>query len=127
MKKRLLWFWAGSGAIVLLLAGVPLTGRARVAPQPQASNFRNIQVLTMMTDREIQQTMQAWAEQFGVTCFECHVQGDFASDEMRRKQVARQMAEMVLSLDQTTFFQESGWSADCYMCHKGSFNTEMAP
>jgi hypothetical protein len=46
---------------------------------------------------------------------------------MERKRIARQMAEMVRALNETTFFQESGWQADCFMCHKGSFDTAMAP
>jgi hypothetical protein len=102
-------------------------GVAVLKTAAQDSAFGNIQVLTDRTDREIQLTMQEWTRQFGVTCFECHVQGDFASDEMERKRIARQMAEMVLALNETAFFQESGWQADCFMCHKGSFDTAMAP
>lgn len=100
---------------------------AALRTSAQDSVFQNIQVLNGMSDREIQQTMQEWTRQFGVTCFECHVQGDFASDEMERKRVARQMAEMVIALDETTFFQDTGWQADCFMCHKGSFDAAMAP
>lgn len=85
------------------------------------SGFRNIQVLTDMTDRDIQLTMQDWTRQFEVTCFECHVQGDFASDAVERKQTARRMAEIVRSLNQTTYFMESSRKADCFLCHQGSF------
>jgi hypothetical protein len=113
--------------LAVCLVAVAVIGAPGAEPPEQGSNFRNIQVLTMLTDREIQQTMQRWTEQFSVTCFECHVQGDFASDDMERKRIARQMAGMVLALDQTPFFEESGWTADCYMCHKGAFETEMAP
>jgi hypothetical protein len=85
------------------------------------SNFRNIQVLTDMTDRDIQQTMQSWTRQFGITCFDCHVQGDFASDAVERKRTARRMAEMVRALNQTPYFSESSREADCFLCHQGSF------
>ena len=85
------------------------------------SNFRNIQVLTDMTDRDIQLTMQSWTRQFGSTCFDCHVQGDFASDAIERKQTARRMAEMVRALNDTTYFRESSRAADCFLCHQGSF------
>lgn len=117
MTKRLL----GIALIVFAFGGAALRTSA------QDSVFQNIQVLNQMSDREIQQTMQDWTRQFGVTCFECHVQGDFASDEMERKRIARQMAEMVLALNETGFFQESGWRADCFMCHKGSFDAAMVP
>lgn len=121
MKSR----WLCVAVLTGLGAGVlGFSSRTSVA---QDSVFENIRVLTGMTDREIQLTMQDWTLQFGVTCFECHVQGDFASDAMERKRIARQMAEMVLALGETTFFEETGWRADCYMCHKGSFDTAMAP
>lgn len=121
---RRTWIWTGAATCVVTAA---VFGAAPIEPREQETNFQNIQVLTMMSDREIQQTMQRWSEQFGVNCFECHVQGDFASDALERKRIARQMAAMVLALDQTPFFEETGWTADCYMCHKGAFDTGMAP
>ena len=124
--KAIRKIWLGTLMASCVLAAAVLRATP-VEVLEQESNFQNIQVLTVMTDREIQQTMQGWSEQFGVTCFECHVQGDFASDELDRKRIARQMAAMVLELDKTPFFVESGWRADCYMCHKGSFDTEMSP
>jgi hypothetical protein len=86
------------------------------------STFRNIQVLTDLTDREIQQTMMSWARQFDVTCFECHVSGDFASDAVERKVIARRMAQIVRTLDQTAWFAEGARKADCFLCHQGAFS-----
>jgi len=123
-RIRRTWIWTGVATCVVTAA---VLGAPTTESRKQGTNFQNIQVLTMMTDREIQQTMQHWSEQFSVNCFECHVLGDFASDELERKRIARQMAAMVLALDQTPFFEETGWTADCYMCHKGAFDTEMAP
>lgn len=85
------------------------------------SNFSNIRVLTDMSDRDIQLTMQSWTQQFGVTCFECHVQGDFASDARGRKLTARRMAEVVRALNQTPYFAQGSRKADCFLCHQGSF------
>lgn len=100
------------------IAALVLLGLASAAGQ---SDFSNIQVLSDLSDRDIQQTMQSWTRQFGVTCFECHVQGDFASDSIERKATARRMAEMVRALNQTPYFAESSRKADCFLCHQGSF------
>jgi hypothetical protein len=112
--------WTASLALFSLVSGVLLVV-ASVEGSASQSNFSNIQVLTDMTDRDIQQTMQSWARQFGVTCFGCHVQGDFASDALKRKRTARLMAEVVRTLNQTTYFSESSRKADGFLCHRGSF------
>lgn len=113
--------WAAVVGVGCVLFGVVFVIPSVDGAQAQ-SNFKNIQVLGGMTDRDIQLTMQSWAQQFGVTCFECHVQGDFASDMRERKQTARRMAQIVLALNQTPYFMESSRTADCFLCHRGSFD-----
>ena len=116
--------WVVCAAMVGLVGGmwfgVPFVNGARTQ-----SNFSNIQVLTSMTDRDIQLTMQSWTQQFGVTCFECHVQGDFASDARGRKLTARRMAEVVQELNQTPYFSQGSRKADCFLCHQGSFEIPL--
>ena len=112
--------WVGCAALVCLIACTVLV-TAPVDGAVHGSNFSNIQVLTDMTDRDIQLTMQSWTRQFGVTCFECHVQGDFASDALGRKLTARRMAEMVRALNDTPYFSQASRTADCFLCHQGSF------
>jgi len=113
-------YMLGLGVAAFLTVAAILPG-SRVYGTPRQSGFRNIQVLTDMSERDIQLTMQSWSRQFGVTCFECHIQGDFASDERDRKRTARRMAEMVRALNQTPYFRESSREADCFLCHQGSF------
>ena len=112
--------WIAGLVLVCLSVGtalvIPLVDGAA-----QGANFSNIQVLTDMTDRDIQLTMQSWTRQFGVTCFECHVQGDFASDARGRKLTARRMAEIVRTLNDTPYFSQASRTADCFLCHQGSF------
>jgi hypothetical protein len=111
--------WLSGGVLVCLaIALVFLFVRVGTAV-PQS--LRNVQVMTEMSERELQQTMQSWTRQFGVTCFECHVPGDFASDAMERKVAARRMAELLRVLNETPYFAESSRKADCFMCHQGSF------
>ncbi len=119
MREQLLWVLAASLAVVVVI------GAPGVFGAEQQSNFANIQVLTDMSDGDIQRLMQSWGRQLGgVNCFECHVQGDFASDDVPRKIAARNMARMVKSLNedffQTADFENIGREAECFMCHQGS-------
>ena len=125
---RMQLFWVLAAACLVIVAFVGVSGVNGAARQ---SNFTNIQVLTDMADGDIQRLMQSWGQQLGgVNCFECHVQGDFASDEMPRKIAARNMARMVKSLNedffQTADFEPIGREAECYMCHQGSMEIPQA-
>ena len=119
MRKR--WFWALTAVCVVAVATVAVPRVSGAEPQ---SRFENIQVLTDMADSDIQRLMMSWGQQLGgVTCLECHVQGDFPSDENPNKLVAREMARMVKALNQDFFsgsLSSLGREADCFLCHKGS-------
>jgi hypothetical protein len=126
MRKQL--FWVLGAACLLMLSGIGVPGVSGAEPQ---SNFTNIQVLTDMSDGDIQRLMQSWARQLGgVSCIECHVQGDFASDELPAKVAARNMARMVMSLNENFFqspeFESIGREAECFMCHQGSLEIPQA-
>src|SRR5206468_1164354 len=63
----------------------------------------------------------------------CHVQGDFASDENPKKEVARKMISMVRLID-TSFpssagvFPDGYHEVDCSTCHRGNVKPEtVAP
>ena len=115
MKKQLFWVIAALCVVAIMGVSVP-----RVVDARAQTNFENIQVLTDISDTDIRQLMTSWGQQLGgVSCIECHVQGDFASDENPKKLVARNMARMVKSLNEN-FFAEVEREADCYLCHQGS-------
>src|SRR5688572_28987213 len=84
------------------------------------SKYKNIQVLKGIPDSEIQQTMNVWSRQLGVNCIACHIQGDFATDELKQKKIAREMYRMVQAVNQQELFTDSTRKVDCYMCHKGA-------
>ncbi len=126
MRKQ--FFWVLVTVCLVIVAVVGALGVNGAEPQ---SNFENIQVLTDMSDGDIQRLMQSWGQQLGgVNCFECHVQGDFASDEIPQKITARNMARMVMSLNENFFqspeFESVGREAECYMCHQGSLTIPQA-
>ena len=117
MREQSFWVLATVCLITVAAVGTPSV----VGAEPQ-SNFANIQVLTDLSDGDIQRLMQSWSQQLGgVSCTECHVQGDFASDDNPRKNVARTMARMVMSLDEGGFLEDVGREANCFLCHQGAF------
>lgn len=122
MRKQLFWISCACCMVAVLIVPTQRSDGAE-----QASKLKNIQVLTDLTDREIGQLMQQWARQLGVKCTECHVQGDFASDENKHKPIARKMAAMVKLLNEQPFFAEGDRKADCFLCHKGSAHIEPTP
>jgi len=121
MRKHYLWIIATSCLVAVAISGVP-----RANGSQEASRFKNIQLLNVLSDREIQRQMQGYAKQLGVKCVECHVQGDFATDENEHKVEAREMIEIVNALNEMAFFKD-GEKADCFLCHKGSLHVEPAP
>ena len=122
MRKQLFWIFVTACLVVAVIAPTPRADGAQ-----EASRLKNIQVLTDLADREVGQLMQSWARQLGVKCTECHVQGDFASDDMEHKLVARKMAAMVKLLNEQPFFAEGERKADCFLCHKGSTHIDRVP
>lgn len=119
--KRFSLVAAGCASVLAIAFSVTAPGVAAQAP----SRFKNIQTLKGLSDKEIQEAMGVWARQLGVKCVDCHVQGDFASDEKPQKKTARLMYQMVQALNQQEFFKSSERKADCFLCHKGS--SQIAP
>lgn len=113
--------------IVCALIAVPYglsmqRGRGRGGPPPTPTN---LQVLPEGVD--IRMVMQNVAMALGVECTYCHVQGDFASDEMETKLVARTMMRMVQTINNDFLAnlpehegEEEAPRATCVMCHRGS-------
>ena len=112
VDSRFGWFLLG----VLMMSGC---GADRQPTDAAPSRFRNIVVLSGMTDEQIEDTMEIWGKQVGLECTDCHVEGDYASDEKHEKETARQMYQMVQILNEQNFFKPPGRQADCFLCHRG--------
>lgn len=97
----------------------------RGAPAPP----QNLQVLPADTD--VRMVMQGVAAALGVECTFCHVQGDFAADDMPTKLAARQMMRMVQAIN-TNYLadlptHEAGEevaAVSCNTCHRGSMHPD---
>ena len=99
---------------IVLVAGVVIAP-ARSKPL-QETRFKNIKVLTDLSDTDIQKEMQNFTKSLGVTCTQCHAGSDFASDENPKKDVARKMITMVKTINKDFL----GGKAACILCHRGS-------
>ena len=84
---------------------------------------KNLKVLPADTD--IRATMAAYRAGLGVMCTYCHAQGDFASDEVPKKNIARGMIRMVNDLNSR--FPDGKAHVSCYTCHRGAEEPLMAP
>jgi photosynthetic reaction center cytochrome c subunit len=93
-------------------------GRQGAAP---AGPPKNLKVLP--ADVNIQQTMGAFRAALGVQCTFCHVQGDFASDDNARKNMARNMIR--IAHDINAAFPDGKTHVTCYTCHRGEAQPKM--
>jgi len=100
--------------------------------EPATAVFSNVKVLT--TSISAGQLINAMDVTFGrflgVGCDYCHVAGDFASDTLRTKRVAREMMR-INGIINAQFSQVADLpertTASCWTCHRGSAHPPKAP
>ncbi len=113
----------------LLLASLAITlcltpafaqdGEKKKAPGPP----KNLKILP--ADVNLRQVMGGIARSLGVMCTYCHVQGDFASDDNPKKNIARGMMRMVDDINSR--FPDGKRHVGCWTCHRGKTEPEMNP
>jgi hypothetical protein len=91
-------------------------------PRPAPTNLK---VLKVSTDQEVRQIMRTFTAGLGVQCIYCHVQGNFASDENPKKEVARNMLRMVQKINAE--FDDRKMHVTCFTCHHGEAEPKTAP
>ena len=99
-----------TACVMAILLLVP--GEQRSSAQ---TKFKNIKVLTHLTDAQINREMQAWTKQIGEKCPYCHEGNDYVSDANPKKNIARKMAQMVIDINK----QYLADKATCMLCHRG--------
>jgi hypothetical protein len=93
---------------------------------PAPANPTNLKVLTVSSGAEVGQIMRTFTAGLGVQCVYCHVQGNFASDDNPKKDVARHMITMTKQINGN--FPEGGkMRVSCYTCHRGEAEPKTAP
>ena len=123
-------------AALLLLAVVPLFAQENQekGAQDKAAQDKgkrqmpaptNLKVLKATTGAEVGQIMRTFTVGLGVQCVFCHVQGNFASDDNPKKDIARHMITMTQQVNGN--FSEGKLRVSCYTCHRGEPEPKTAP
>jgi hypothetical protein len=114
--------------IVSLLFLIPLCAQPpQDAPKKGGGGQppQNLKVLKVQ-GRELGALMRTYTVALGgVTCDFCHVQGDRASDENPKKEIARHMITMAQEINAK--FPDGKEHVTCYTCHRGDPIPKMAP
>jgi hypothetical protein len=98
---------------LFILLTVCVAGLFAQAPAPPA--FKNLKVLQ---PTEIRAGMGMAVQGLGVTCAECHVQGDNSLDDKPSKVTARMMFAMTKEINAK--FPDGKAHVTCYTCHRGA-------
>ena len=114
--------------VSLLLVLLPVFAQQKQEDAKQAApapNPTNLKVLKASTGAEVRQIMQTFTAALGVQCTNCHVQGNYASDENPKKEIARHMITMTQQINGN--FSEGKLRVSCYTCHRGEAEPKTAP
>ncbi|RYY66846.1 MAG: c-type cytochrome [Chitinophagaceae bacterium] len=99
--------------------------------------FKNLKVLSKKTTNdELEIIMKEFKTALGVKCGFCHAASktdpkklDFASDENKHKDVARDMMRMSIKINKKYFRENKDTVAaiTCFTCHRGDKEPKEAP
>lgn len=79
-----------------------------------------------MTKEEMKEYMRNFTLSLGVECEYCHNTDDYASDEKKEKDIAREMIKMVYAFNDS-YFKNAKEEINCYTCHRGQVQTKTFP
>jgi photosynthetic reaction center cytochrome c subunit len=85
----------------------------------------NLKVLKATSRAEVGQIMRTFTVGLGVQCNYCHVQGNNASDDNPKKEIARHMIQMVQQINAN--FPDGKLHVSCFTCHRGEAEPKTAP
>ena len=91
-------------------------------------NFTNLKILPKdISDDDLKDVMREFNMALGVKCNFCHAEGkdgklDFASDENKHKNIARDMMKMTKGINKKYFkiTDPKAFEVNCVTCHNGS-------
>jgi len=103
-------------AALLWTAGSAAAQSARPVP-PSSEVYKNLKVLGDTPSDSFNQGMHLVSGALGVDCEYCHLEKDRVSDEVKNKDVARDMMVMTAEINRRMFKGEE--VVTCYTCHRG--------
>src|SRR5260370_36172761 len=115
-------FLAASLLLLLPLCAQDKQDKGKRPPPPPPTNLK---VLKVTTRPEVVQIMRTYATALGVKCEHCHAEGNFASDDNPKKEIARHMITMSTTIN--TNVLDGKVHVNCYTCHRGEVEPKLAP
>ena len=88
-------------------------------------NPTNLKILKLTGGSEVRQVMRTFTSGLGVQCNYCHAQGNMASDENPKKEIARHMIEMTQKIN--AGFADGKMHVTCFTCHRGEAEPKTVP
>ncbi len=108
----------------VLLASTVGRGLTAGTTGQATTTFKNIKVLTGLSDDEIENAMLYVRGSLGVECEHCHTRNDWSEDDKKAKQTARRMIRMVQAINREHF--DGDQAVTCYTCHRGHLTPATA-
>ena len=93
--------------------------------EPAEKVFKNIQLLKGFPAARLLRVMEmGYSRSLGVTCTHCHVPGEWEKEDKPTKQIAREMAAMVTTINNQHLKQIKNLKSEtpvinCTTCHRG--------
>ena len=114
------------GIAALLLSLAAFAQQPPDAPKPEGAKQRPApKNLKLLKPEDIRPMMGAFRTALGVQCTYCHVEGNFASDDNGKKEVARNMIVMMREINGK--FPDGKMHVSCFTCHRGATEPITAP
>jgi photosynthetic reaction center cytochrome c subunit len=96
------------------------------APRRRAEDvFKNIRLLKGVAADQLIPSMEFISSSLGVECGFCHIEGHFEKDDKKPKQTARDMMQMMFTINRNSF--DGQREVTCYSCHRGARNPVETP
>jgi photosynthetic reaction center cytochrome c subunit len=135
LKKKLLVlstagaFVASFSGLGLLFAQAPTPPKGALPGQKSEEAFKNIQTLKGIPVDEFMGTMGLFSAALTFCCKDCHTGAGTSNpkweDDPPRKVIARRMAQMVQTINQTNF--NGRQVVTCWTCHRGAPSPAITP
>ena len=99
--------------------------------QPAETVFKNIKTLKGVPAGRFLDAMEGFSHALGTNCKKCHDTENFASDDKKEKNIARDMVRMTQDINEKYIKPMPGMDSDshvgCFTCHHGQSNPNARP
>ncbi len=112
----------GLALLCLLLAGAAEPQAREQSKQPDnrpaGEVYKNLQLFQKMPASQLDRVMETLNKMLGVECTHCHIQDQWAREDVEAKQTARKMFRMIGAIAEEHF--DGKFKVACWTCHRGS-------